>query len=98
VNIQYSILLCFFITIINIGCSGNKTKETPFQLCTNDWFTKIEKKIATDDGQGHGPDLGSLEWRSVIEFKLELRDNPNVPPRESTQWCDYINKKFITNI
>jgi hypothetical protein len=96
VGIQQSILLCLFITIINFGCTSNKKKEMQFQACTNDWFLQIEKEILTGDGQGHGPDIGSLEWRSVIEFKLGIRNDPKVPPLESTQWCNYINEHFIT--
>ena len=46
----------------------------------------------TGDGQGHGPDLGSSEWRSVIEFKLGIRGDPSVPPRNSELWCAYIYK------
>ena len=41
---------------------------------------------------GHGPDIGSEEWKSVIEFKLGIRGNPDVPDRNSSQWCDYIDK------
>ncbi len=69
-----------------------------FQACTNDWFLQIEKEILTGDGQGHGPEIGSLEWRSVIEFKFGIRNDPKVPPMESTQWCNYINEHFITSI
>lgn len=67
-----------------------------FQACTNDWFLQIEKEILTGDGQGHAPGIGSLEWRSVIEFKLGIRNDPKVPPLESTRWCNYINEHFIT--
>ena len=95
-NVQQSILLCLFITIINFGCTSNKTEETQFQACTNDWYLQIENEILTGDGQGHGPDIGSLEWRSVIEFKLGIRNDPAVPSLESTQWCNYINEHFIT--
>ena len=68
-----------------------KTSVKP-QTCSNKWFTKIENQWTTGDGQGHGPDLGSSEWRSVIEFKLGIRGDPSVPPRNSELWCAYINK------
>lgn len=68
-----------------------KTDADP-QICSNAWFTKMENRLVTDDGQGHGPDLGSSEWRSVIEFRLGIRGDPSVPPRNLKQWCDYINK------
>ena len=97
-NVQKSIFLYLFIIFISFGCTSNKKEEIQFQDCTNDWFLQVEKEILTGDGQGHGPDIGSLEWRSVIEFKLGIRNDPKVPSIESTQWCNYINEHFITGI
>lgn len=47
--------------------------------------------MPTGDGQGHGPDLGSDEWKSVVEFKLGIRGDPQVPGRDSQAWCTYID-------
>jgi hypothetical protein len=49
--------------------------------------------VTTGDGQGHGPDIGSDEWRSVVEFKLGIRGNPAVPSRASREWCHYIDEQ-----
>jgi len=94
-SFKQSILLCLFIIISNSGCTSNETKDIKYQACTNDWLLQVENDILTGDGQGHGPDIGSLEWRSVIEFKLGIRNDPKVPPKESEQWCNYINENFI---
>ena len=91
-----ALLLCLFITIINVGCSSKAVQEKQYQACSQEWFQKVEKKILTEDEQGHGPDLGTLEWRSVIEFKLAISNDPNVPALESNQWCDYINEHYIS--
>ncbi|NOR70381.1 MAG: hypothetical protein GQ532_11935 [Methylomarinum sp.] len=72
-------------------------QKLKYQACTNDWLLQVEKDVLTGDGQGHGPDIGSLEWRSVIEFKLGIRNDPKVPPKESPQWCNYINENFINS-
>ena len=64
-------------------------------LCSRKWYSLIEKKILTGDNHGHGPDLGSTEWRSVIEFKLGIRGEEKLPPLESEQWCKYINDNYI---
>ncbi len=48
--------------------------------------------MPTSDAQRHGPDVGSEEWKSVIEFKLGVRDKPNVPSRDSERWCQYIDQ------
>ena len=92
---QKSVLFYLFIIIISFGCASNKKEEVQFQACTNDWFLQIEKEILTGDGQGHGPDIGSLEWRSVIEFKLGIRSDTGAPSLESRQWCNYINEHFL---
>jgi hypothetical protein len=83
-----------FVMLIN-GCAGMSENRAKPQNCSNEWYTLVEKQITSGDGQGHGPDLGSLEWRSVIEFKLGIRGSAKIPPLESEQWCGYINKRFI---
>jgi len=61
-------------------------------LCSAEWYKMVEKKVISGDGQGHGPDIGSEEWQSVIEFKLGIRGNPQVPKRGSEAWCRYIDQ------
>lgn len=61
-------------------------------LCSDWWNQFIEEKIPTGDDQGHGPDVGSGEWKSVIEFKLGIRDKPGLPDRDSEAWCRYIDQ------
>ncbi|ETX10312.1 hypothetical protein MUS1_15465 [Marinomonas ushuaiensis DSM 15871] len=90
----------FFLTLIflvNLGCARITNDQEFMQNCTNDWYQLVEDQISTGDGQGHGPDLGSLEWRSVIEFKLKIQDEPSVPSVQSSQWCNYINDLIVSN-
>jgi hypothetical protein len=47
--------------------------------------------LTTDDGMGHGPDIGSDEWKSVVEFRLGVRGIPGTPDRSSEDWCTYID-------
>jgi len=70
-------------------CRSSMAAET---LCSDSWNQFIEEKIPTGDNQGHGPDVGSGEWKSVIEFKLGIRDKPNLPDRDSEAWCRYIGQ------
>jgi hypothetical protein len=60
--------------------------------CNAAWYRSIEAKVPTGDGQGHGPDVGSDEWKSVVEFKLGIRGDPAVPSRDSEAWCRYIDQ------
>jgi len=61
-------------------------------LCSDSWYQFIEDAVVSNDNQGHGPDIGSDEWKSVIEFKLGIRDEPNLPDRDSDAWCRHINQ------
>jgi hypothetical protein len=82
-----------------IGCSHRHDSSTERELlqniCTAEWYNLVERQLSTGDGQGHGPDLGSLEWRSVVEFKLGLRGDARVPALETDLWCAYINEHFV---
>lgn len=75
-------------------CSCSVAPSDDRQPCSEQWFSKVEEKLGTQDSQGHGPDIGSSEWRSVVEFKLGVRGNLDVPPRETVQWCVYIDEKI----
>jgi hypothetical protein len=35
-----------------------------------------------------------MEWQSVVEFKLGIRGSPEVPSRETDEWCRYIDEKI----
>ncbi|MFT5787926.1 MAG: hypothetical protein ACI8SJ_000021 [Shewanella sp.] len=82
------------------GCTPQQSQVAQRQLpqsqgCDQTWFEKVEKQILTGDGSGHGPDLGSMEWRSVVEFKLGVRGDESLPEVNSDQWCSYIDQHFI---
>ena len=91
------LLICFVVGVIS-GCAGTTASQFKFQVCTDEWYQFVEEHISTGDGQGHGPDLGSSEWRSVVEFKLGIRDDPKVPPIDSAQWCCYINERVVRHV
>jgi len=61
-------------------------------VCSDSWYRSIEERVPTGDGQAHGPDVGSDEWKSVVEFKLGIRDTPDVPERDGEAWCRYIDQ------
>ena len=48
-------------------------------LCSDAWYQMVEENVETGDGHGHGPGIGSAEWRSVIQFKLGVRGKLQVP-------------------
>ena len=61
--------------------------------CSDAWIQAVEKQLSVGDGQGHGPDLGSDEWRMVIERRLGP-DPANLPDRSSDAWCDAVSQRL----
>ncbi|MDS4022533.1 MAG: MliC family protein [Candidatus Competibacter sp.] len=74
--------------------ASNDGKSSPptEALCSDTWYRSIEEKVSTGDGRGHGPDVGSDEWKSVVEFRLGIRGQPDVPTRDSQAWCRHIDQ------
>lgn len=62
--------------------------------CSAEWGEMVEKIVMTGDGQGHGPDICSDEWQRVVEFRLKLRDDPQLPQRGSEAWVRYIDARI----
>lgn len=75
-----------------MACRRSESSMQPPAVCSGSWYRMIEEKVPTGDGQGHGPDVGSDEWRSVVEFKLGMRGEADVPRRDSAAWCLHIDE------
>ncbi|MDO6489419.1 hypothetical protein Q4503_17120 [Colwellia sp. 6_MG-2023] len=83
------ILFSLVSAMVAISCQSISESEN---LCTDSWERFIHENIPTGDGKGHGPDLGSDEWKSVVEFKLGIRGNTNIPQRNTKAWCAHVDK------
>ncbi len=86
-----AIILIVFATWAKASNSGMSIPETG-ALCSDQWYRFIEQQVPTGDNQGHGPDIESDEWMSVVEFKLGIRDKSDLPDRGSEVWCRYIDQ------
>ena len=73
------------------ACQNQTPQAETSDPCSESWYQSVELALSSGDGMGHGPDIGSEEWKSVIEFKLGIRGKPDVPDRNSQEWCSYIN-------
>ena len=91
-----------FFLIVTAACAkaSNSGKWIPEAkvLCSDQWFRFVEEKMPTGDGQRHGPDLGSDEWMSGVEFKLGIRDKSDLPSKNSDDWCRYIDQIVRANL
>jgi hypothetical protein len=74
------------------ACNRDESRSETRAVCSESWYRTIDEKVPTGDGQGHGPDVGSDEWKSVVEFKLGIRGDPDVPNRGSEAWCRHIDQ------
>lgn len=86
------------VVLLGLGivsaCNGNEGAVRSVEPCSDEWNLDVEAKVQTGDTEGHGPDIGSVEWQSVVEFKLGVRGNPDVPTRDSEAWCTYIDTRL----
>jgi hypothetical protein len=87
--IRLTVALSIFIIS---SCGAGQNPDSDLQPCSEQWFRIVEENLPTGDSEGHGPDLGSMEWRSVVEFKLGIRSDPTIPSRDTDQWCTYIDE------
>lgn len=82
--------LTLTVALLLAGCAAKPPPPSPAP-CSTDWYKVMESQLTTGDNQGHGPDPGSIEWRSVIEFKLGIRGDTDTPDRRSPEWCTFID-------
>ena len=73
------------------GCTSYQITSKAPQECNTQWYSKVDALVMTDDGQGHGPDQGTNEWKNVVLFQLGLRGDTVVPSLDSDQWCEFID-------
>ncbi|WP_432470374.1 hypothetical protein [Amphritea sp. HPY] len=95
---KFYLPLILLLLAVAIGFIGKTYRvTTAIEPCSAEWFTSVEDRLGTGDSEGHGPDIGSLEWKSVVEFKLGIRNKPNTPDPASRRWCSYIDAIIHTD-
>jgi hypothetical protein len=85
------------LLLLLTACAERGSQSEAPAPCTEPWYQAVEQNIPSGDGMGHGPDIGSEEWKSVVEFKLGVRGNPDVPGRASSAWCLFIDDLLFGN-
>ena len=82
---------------LGLGACGDEllqNEQSGQELCTDRWYWYVEAEIGVTDEHGHGPDIGSLEWKSAVEYKLGIRGNEGIPDPKTRDWCEYIQAVF----
>lgn len=96
INLWLAILLVATTGCASTSDAANSARESGVH-CSDAWYQSIDEKVPTGDGRGHGPDVGSDEWKSVVEFKLGIRGKPDIPGRDSQAWCRHIDQVVEVN-
>jgi hypothetical protein len=86
--------LAIVSVLVVAACSTDGDRSTGPPPCTPEWRQWVEARLTTGDAHGHGPDIGSDEWQSVVEFKLGVRGDPAVPPRNTDAWCQFVDERI----
>jgi hypothetical protein len=86
---KFSIAIFVILAAFSLRVNAGAESVIP---CTEEWNQFVDLKLVSGDGQGHGPDLGSDEWKGVIEFKLGIRGQADLPARDSDDWCQLVDQ------
>lgn len=84
--------LCLSCSLVLTACTDKPASNNNTVACDQNSFHVLEQLIGSSDGAGHGPDVGSHEWQSTIEFRLQLRGDKNKPAHDHPEWCAYMLK------
>jgi len=83
------------LAVATSSCTTPQSSADQTITCSSEWFSLVDQKVQVTDSQGHGPELGSAEWRSAVEFKLGIDEHSKAPPIATEKWCTYINRDYI---
>ena len=88
---KYSYAVVLYLSLL--ACSAAEVKnDDSAEACPIPMLASIEGRVSALDSEGHGPDLGSDEWFSAIEFRLGLRGQSALPEKGTNEWCDFLDR------
>jgi hypothetical protein len=90
------ISVCAVIVVGWLLLTTNIARAPSEQPCTDPWFSYLrEHYFEIEDGEGHGPDIGSREWLNAFETKTKLPRSSKLP---SQQRCALIQEQLKQRI
>jgi hypothetical protein len=66
----------------------------PMPLGSPAWYAWVDGRLGISDGQGHGPDPGSMEWNLAVQRRLG-DEAPQVAPG-TPQWQQAVDALLRT--
>lgn len=70
-------------------CACNDLPARDGVVCSPSLYQTIDYRLPVDS-DGHGPDLGSSEWKHGVERKLGIGDASGFPERNTDAWCQRV--------
>ena len=56
------------ILFLSLAACSDRASVPPSDWTT--WSVWVEARYPVGDAEGHGPDIGSAEWRAAVEEKI----------------------------
>jgi len=95
--VNKTLTIVVLLSLSLTSCVNKKQEKQKLQECNKTWFYKVESRLPTGDEHGHGPDVGSDEWKNVVEHRIGIKGNNIVPKINSKEWCEYIDRILFRN-
>lgn len=96
---KFSTIVLFTIMMTQLSaCSVPHEKSMEKIPCSMEQLLRIEAQVNSSDGVGHGPDIGSEEWKSAIEFRLGIQNNSAIPKTLNLNWCNTVDSIAKSNL
>ena len=96
---RFIYLVIALATLLLSGCqqsppastdTGTATVPVNLDACPAAIISRVRHYISAQDGQGHGPDVGSREWYGSIEHQLGRQGKTSFPQAGTLAWCDSV--------
>lgn len=91
----YACMLCAVSCQPMAGTAGDQAaaEQNNAPEPWSEWAQWVEKRHSVGDGQGHGPDVGSMEWAHALDYQLKIEDHSGeTPDIGSLQWRRSVEK------
>ena len=62
--------VAIMVVLVLAGCGEARVDRSGEVDQWDQWARRVEARFPVGDAQGHGPDIGSAEWRAAVEQKI----------------------------
>lgn len=89
--------VCTFVVLAWLVATTSIPRTPTVQPCSPEWFSYLNSHYGnTSDEEGHGPDLGDVEWFNAFERQAKLSDSYSLS--SNSQRCQFIQNELASHI